>query len=222
MTITAPTPIPAALLPLPDPADRATFSLRKLEQLRWANVDLAPGALALATVTYNNALDAKARADEVYANTVATASNTAQAAQYAGAAKFVTGAYAIGAVLWSPVNALLYRKVTSSGSSATDPSADNVNWRRVNTEPAALDVVTSPVTVVAGLRHFIKTAGAAVLNVPALAEGDVFEVKVENGRSDNTLNPGTYAVEGIAGVLTIDGAYSCFKLQVRGTTLRLV
>ena len=48
MTITVPAAVTAPALPLPDPADRATFTARKLEYLRWEKEDLAPDALALA------------------------------------------------------------------------------------------------------------------------------------------------------------------------------
>jgi hypothetical protein len=59
-----PVPIPDASLPLPDPTDKATFTTRKLEQLRWANEDLSPGAYALASASYENAVYSESMAGQ--------------------------------------------------------------------------------------------------------------------------------------------------------------
>lgn len=130
MTITAPVAIPAASLPLPDPADRATFSARKLEQLRWANVNLAPGANALGAAAYDNALDASASAAAAQA-----AAGVASAAT--GAPLWVSGtSYADNASVVSPINRRNYRRA-GAGAGTTDPSLDAANWRAATPVPAA-------------------------------------------------------------------------------------
>lgn len=71
-------------------------------------------------------------ADQVYANTVATASNVAAMANYANAQPWAAGVYALGVIVTSPANKRLYRKKTASSSTATDPSADATNWEVVS------------------------------------------------------------------------------------------
>jgi len=112
-----PTPVAIAdpALPLPDPADRATYTARKLEHLGWERNVLSPGALALAQVAKDNADDANANAIAVAADAVAVAANAALAAGYAGAAPWVSGStVAQYAVVSSPINRRSYRKLTTS------------------------------------------------------------------------------------------------------------
>lgn len=97
MTITAPVAIADPALPLADPADRATFTTRKLEHLRWEREDLAPGALALAEASYDNALDAQGSATGAAASAAAAAAseaNAANSANFKGAWASLTGALA--------------------------------------------------------------------------------------------------------------------------------
>jgi biotin carboxyl carrier protein len=134
MTIIAPVAIPPAGLPLPDPTDRATFSARKLEQLRWANNEYSTGSKALADASYANALDAQTSATSAAANAAATASDKVACATYAGAVAWVSGTvYAQYAVVYSPANGKIYRRITASGSGTTDPSLDSANWIAVAT-----------------------------------------------------------------------------------------
>ena len=136
MTIIVPVAITPAGLPLPDPADKTTFSVRKLEQIRWANNEYSTGSLALANASLSNAQDAQASAIAVAANAAAVAANTALAAQYAGAAVWVTGTtYAFGDVRWSPASNLIYRRRTA-GAGATDPSIDPTSWGLITTPSA--------------------------------------------------------------------------------------
>ena len=66
------------------------------------------------------------RADNVQASDLAVLAAT-------NITKWVSGTtYAQGAVVWSPVNGLGYRRITASGSGTTDPSSDSTNYRQVN------------------------------------------------------------------------------------------
>lgn len=128
MTITVPVAIAAPALPLADPADRATFSARKLEHLSWERNVLSPGALALAEASYDNALDAQGSATSAVAE-AAAATAAAVAAQLAvNATLWVSGtSYTTGDLVWSPANGRIYRRLTTSAGT-TDPSADATNW----------------------------------------------------------------------------------------------
>lgn len=83
------------------------------------------------------------------ANAVAS-SNAAIAAT--NITKWVSGTtYAQGAVVWSPINGLGYRRITASGSGTTDPSLDTTNYKQVN---GTGDVSTSGAQTIAGVKTF--------------------------------------------------------------------
>ena len=95
MTITVPVAIADPALPLADPADRATFTTRKLEHLRWEREDLAPGALALAEASHDNALDAQGSATGAAASAAAAAATASASAL--SAAAFSSSAFSAAA-----------------------------------------------------------------------------------------------------------------------------
>lgn len=86
MTIVVPVAIADPALPLPDPADRATFTARKLELLRWEKETLAPGAKALGDASYSNALDAQGSASAALSSKNAAAASETNAAASAATA----------------------------------------------------------------------------------------------------------------------------------------
>jgi hypothetical protein len=79
------------------------------------------------------AVDADAVAAAASAASAASSVTAAQAAEAGAAAaanvtKWVSGTtYTEGAVVWSPINFLSYRRRTTGGGT-TDPSADSTNW----------------------------------------------------------------------------------------------
>lgn len=74
--------------------------------------------------------------------------------------KWVSGTtYANGAVVWSPINGLGYRRITASGSGTTDPSADTTNYKQVN---GTGDVSTSGDQTIAGTKTFTSTITGSV------------------------------------------------------------
>ena len=85
------------------------------------------------------------RADNVQAanNAVIAATNIT---------KWVSGTtYANGAVVWSPINGLAYRRITASGSGTLDPSSDTTNYKQVN---GTGDVSTSGNQTIDGVKTF--------------------------------------------------------------------
>ena len=167
MTIVVPVAIADPALPLPDPADRATFSARKLEYLRWEKENLAPGALALGNAGYSNALDAQASAAAAAANASAVAANTLLAASYAGATVWVSGTtYALYDVRFSPINNRSYRRIIA-GAGTTDPSADATNWALIGIVRPIVQVNASTYTAVAGVHYEIIYPGVCTLSLPA-------------------------------------------------------
>jgi len=75
--------------------------------------------------------------------------------------------YANGAVVWSPINGLGYRRITASGSGTTDPSADTTNYKQVN---GTGDVSTSGNQTIAGVKTF---SNGIVGNVTGSVTGNV-------------------------------------------------
>ena len=215
MAITAPIPIPAAGLPLPNPADRATFSPRKLEQLRWANEDLAPGALALAQNAYNNA--GEAHMDAASAATSATAAMMAAttAATSAGALPWASGVYAQYAVVLSPASKRIYRK-TSAGAGVmnTDPSLDPTNWTRAN-DGLFYEAVTAASKTVQSGGAYAATGGAKTRFVlPAFVEGSAaITIKPANELETNEIDAGAASIEGNTGILILDNPFRAYTLQ---------
>ncbi len=112
-----------AITPLPTPPSRndpTNFSTR---------ADAFLGALP-DFATEANALAVDVNADAVAAAAAETAATAAAAAATAAAnvTKWVSGTtYTEGAVVWSPITYLSYRR-KSTGGGTTDPSADSTNW----------------------------------------------------------------------------------------------
>lgn len=185
-----------ALPPAPQPTDdTATFNAKAFALLAAlatlvaeANtVESAVDADAAAASSANsNAQSAKTAAE--VARDAAAASASAAAAS-AGAALWVSGTtYALGAVVWSPANGLIYRRKVA-GAGATDPSADATNWL-LSGGPLQLVVVTAS-THAAALNSRVVLRGALVQTVTAPAApqpGDRWAIKVANGRLDAVID----------------------------------
>lgn len=204
MTITVPVAIADPALPLADPADRATFTTRKLEHLRWEREDLAPGVLALGDASYDNALDAQGSATGAAASAVAVAANTLLAAGYAGATVWVSGTtYALYDVRFSPINQRSYRRIIA-GAGTTDPSADATNWALIDIVRPIVQVNASTYTAVAGFHYEIIYAGVCTLSLPASpGSGNAVEVTVSNAY-DNVLARNGSTIEALSENMDLD------------------
>jgi hypothetical protein len=90
--------------------------------------DFATEANALAVDVNADAAAAAADAASADAAAVAAAASSAAAAAASSATAWVSGTtYAQGAVVYSPINFLSYRRKIA-GAGTTDPSADITNW----------------------------------------------------------------------------------------------
>jgi hypothetical protein len=147
-----------AITPLPTPPSRndpTNFAARG---------DAFLGALP-DFATEANALAVDVNADAVAAAADATAAEAAAAAATAAAnvTKWVSGTtYTEGAVVWSPITYLSYRR-KSTGGGTTDPSADSTNW----TQAAGTgDVSIATAQTITGTKTFSGTSStlAMVLN----------------------------------------------------------
>jgi len=100
------------------------------------------------------------RADTVEASSTAVLAAT-------NITKWVSGTtYTQGAVVWSPVNGLGYRRITASGSGTTDPSSDTTNYKQVN---GTGDVSTSGNQTIAGTKTFSSTIVGSISGNAATA-----------------------------------------------------
>lgn len=112
-----------AITPLPTPPSRddPTNFATEADAFLGALPDFATEANALAVDV--NADAVAAAADAANAQAAAAAATAA-----ANATKWVSGTtYTEGAVVWSPITYLTYRRKTTGGGT-TDPSADSTNW----------------------------------------------------------------------------------------------
>lgn len=208
MTITVPVAIADPALPLADPADRATFTARKLEHLRWEKEVLSPGALALGTASYNNALDAQGSATAALAskNSAATSeANAASVANLKGAWSSLTGAIAKPAsvshngAIWGLLNNLA--DVTTSQPGVT------ADWVWVS-GAFPIQRINSNTTAVPNVRYVIY--GVCTLTAPAITGNrKQFGIEVLPGVTGAIFAPaGADKTRGASGSQPIDAPFS--------------
>ena len=208
MTITVPVAIPDPSLPLADPADRATFTPRKLEHLRWERENLAPGVKALADASFDNATDAQASATAALASKNAAAlseANAAASANFKGDWSSLTGAIAKPAsvshngAIWGLLNNLA--DITTSQPGVT------ADWvyisgafptQRINTNTTAVPNVT------------YVMYGACTLTAPAISGNrKQFGIVVLPGVTGAIFAPaGADKTRGASGSQPIDAPFS--------------
>lgn len=112
------------------------------------NFDSRADAWMAALATFTSQV--RALGDNAYANAVAIESALAVAAANAGAAKWVSGTtYAVSTPVWSPINGLIYRRVTA-GAGTTDPYTDTANWLLVTGISAVSSGIYTPAVYLDG------------------------------------------------------------------------
>jgi len=225
----AQTPPPSMTAPptAPSRSDSANFASRGDAFLGWFATQYTDLVAALANVyanavdAYNNATAASASQASASASEAAAAASAQAAATSAGAAIWVSGTtYAIGDVRWSPVTRYVYRRITA-GAGTTDPSADATNWIVASSGGPQLVVSASASNSVLQGQHLECTAAGAGSQTlpasPALGAGDVW-IGHQNGRVDNTVDPGSNNINGQSGVMTIGNPYRLLQLRWVGGT----
>jgi hypothetical protein len=85
-------------------------------------------ASGFATAASGSATSSSGFADASAASAVEAAASAAAAEAFSGSTEWVSGTtYALGDVVWSPIDFLPYRRIVA-GAGTTDPSADATNW----------------------------------------------------------------------------------------------
>lgn len=208
MTRPTPVSVPSPALPLADPADRATFSARKLEHLRWERNDLAPGVEDLAQVAKDNADDAYASSGIAAASAVSAAgseANTAALANFKGNWSALTGALAKPAsvfhngAFWALLNNLADVTASQPGVSA--------DWQVCGGAWPIVPISTN--TTAVPWRTYMFTA-ACTLTAPAISgNGKQFGVVVLPGVSGAIFAPaGVDKTRGASGSQPIDAPFT--------------
>lgn len=149
MAQTTPPSITAVPTPVPQRGDRITFSSRVDAFITWLITAVTQFG-NVATNVYNNAVDSynssvasAASASSATASASASQTSANNSASSAGAVLWVSGTtYALATYVRSPANSRIYRKLTASSSTTTDPSADTTNYT-----PVFLDVFSGLPTI---------------------------------------------------------------------------
>lgn len=124
------------LPPAPDRATPATFASRG-DALLAALPTFVTEANALQTDVTAKLVTASSEATNASASATAAASSATAAASSSAAVIWVSGTtYAIGNVIFSPINFQNYRRKTA-GAGTTDPSTDTTNWGILATFPTS-------------------------------------------------------------------------------------
>ena len=204
MTITVPVAIADPALPLADPADRATFTARKLEHLRWEKEVLSPGALALGTASYNNALDAQGSATAADASKTAAAAseaNVAALANFKGAWSALTGALNKPASVFH--NGAFWTLLNNLADVTTSQPGVTADWQ-VCGGAFPIVPINSNTTAVAWKTYLIY--GNCTLTLPAIAgNGKQVGVIVLAGVTAAIVAPaGSDKIRNVAGNMAVD------------------
>ena len=169
----------------------------------WLGTQLHPYLQGVLTTTdgHKNAAQAAAAAAETSAQT---------AALIAGAQRWQPGDYAQGAVVWSPLSLLTYRRVPEGvTASTTDPSLDPSAWRlsgSPHSMPTQELTGPGPHQLVTGMHYLILSA-----DVVAVMPGSAFaqeQLRITNlsGQSGPLLLANGQNFSGKVGDLLLDSA----------------
>lgn len=174
------TQIPSLPAP-PQSTDPANFDQRADAFL----VALGPfAAAANAQAAENNQAAAAAAASQAAAAGSAASAKTSSdlAVAAASAGRFDAQAtYAVGNLAWSPVSGLIYRRLVA-GKTATDPSADRINWVEIANLPVGSDPNQVPAVQFLGALAFADVVGSTVVRRSPLDSrpGDVWREYVND------------------------------------------
>jgi hypothetical protein len=166
---------------------------------------------AAATSATNSATSATASASSATASAnsaTASAASATAAENFSGATEWVSGTtYAVGIVVWSPINYLPYRRIIA-GAGTTDPSADSTNWIALAAE-VTLGTLTKTFTT--GEASTITLSSAVTAGAPVVSVSkEVPQTGVSNGNWDVNSTTENYTQLDSAPATTLDwgGNYS--------------
>ena len=221
ITPVAPTPLPTP----PSTNDPGNFDSRA-DAFLGALGNFQTETNALANATFNNAQEsagsASAAAGSASAATMqanAAAQSAAAAAIAAGAVKWVSGStYAEGAVVWSPLNYLSYRR-KSSGAGTVDPSNDRTNWALLGVSSNFPVTPISTNTNASTSIHYVFTSTAQLILPESPSVGAAVQFTDLSGARTSTIDPGSEKIRGASGVMLLNAENASATLTYSGSTL---
>lgn len=207
----------STLPPAPQPTDdTATFNTKAFALLAAlatfvSETNTVAGEVNTnATTATTGAATATAKAAAALVSEAAALASSQAAAASMGAPAWVSGTtYAVGDRAWSPASGLVYRRRTI-GAGTTDPSADPTNWSAISPNGLQQVIVSgTSATITANTDTAFTNAAQCAATVPAIAVGEAFTVRFDNGRLDNTVDLGARSVIGPngqirSGVITLN------------------
>ena len=222
-TPTTPVAVPAMTPPptLPVRGDRTNFPAQSQAWTLWEKaykfpetIVLANNVLANATAAYDQAVVAAAQAVAAQQQALAAANSASQSAQalasaqaVSGATKWVAGAFASGAVVWSPLNGQNYRARAAIAASAVDPANDSANWFPLLLQQSlpVVVVAVSGTTVASANIHYVITASGVNLQFPSNPNaGDLIGITNASAVTTNTLDPNGKSFRGDTSVCVLN------------------
>ncbi len=202
-----PVPIPDPTLPPPDPADRGTWTERRMARLIWELENLAPGVTALAEASYENALDALESAIAALASKTAAAgaeANVAALSNFKGTWASLTGALAKPAsVFHAGAFWMLLNNLADVTTSQPGVSAD---WQVVG-GAWPIEYINNDTTAVPWTTYVFT--GACTLTAPAITgNGKQIGIDVLPGVTGAIFAPaGADKTRGASGAQPIDAPF---------------
>ncbi len=202
--MTTPVPVPDPSEPLADPTDPTTFSKRKLEHLRWEREDLAPGVLALAQCSLDNAEDSEEWAQDAAVEAAAAASASAvatSAANFVGSWASLTGALTVPASVYH--NGALWTLLNNLANVTTSQPGVTADWVVVG-GAFPITMISTNTTAVAGNTYAFTAA--CTLTLPAISgNGKQVGVIVMAGVAGAVVAPaGSDKIRSTAGNMDVD------------------
>lgn len=151
MPVIAPTPISPLPATPPSTQDPINFDAR---------MDSVLGAFPyLITQTNDAVLSAYNNATDAATSATSAGNSAAAAAASSGAPIWVSGSYATGVAVYSPINGMVYRRLTPGGATTLDPSTDPSKWS---------SIVIGDVTQTGTQTLTNKTLTSPLLNAPTI------------------------------------------------------
>ena len=126
--------------------------------------------------------------------------------------------YNEGAVVWSPISFLNYRRKTS-GSGTTDPSNDSTNWVLLGVSSNFPTSTISSSTSASASIHYVFTA-SLTLSLPSNPNiGLSVQFTDLSGTRTSAIDPGSEKIRGVSGSMTLDTDRAEAILTYSGSTL---
>lgn len=205
--------MPTPITPLPTPptrsdpvnfSDRADAFLVGVPIFATETNAISVNVYDNATEAFNSATAAGSSASAAFDHASAAAVSASAAAAVAGATLWVSGTtYAQGAVVYSPITYLSYRRKTA-GAGSTDPSLDATNWVLIGTPGSFPVLVISTNTTALTNTHYVISA-ALTLTLPASPNVGATVQWTDISRTRSCIvNPGIEKIKGVSGNMTLN------------------